>query len=213
MEKGLLQHGLILLPALFIRCPSFCPRRTRKQAPSPGKNREKEDGGLIGGQRNLGVKITVFWETAERLPAQQEPAWIPQETGMEETRLIQLKSLVAFPCVDKSNVQSYLRLQWPSVRNPAGKGRCFTLEAGKLRHGGFESLFGVPHPSQPQSPCAMGSEVLKYPQTGAGFSLGNHQICAQSSSGRLSTRRETAGGRRSGDKGPMGGHGGRVPSG
>lgn len=49
------------------------------------------------------MKITVFWETAERLPAQQEPAWIPQEAGIEETRLIQQKSLVAFACVDKSN--------------------------------------------------------------------------------------------------------------
>lgn len=63
----------------------------------------KKDGDLIGGQRNLGVKITVFWETAERLPAEQEPAWIPPETGMEETRLIPFKSLVVFACVDKSN--------------------------------------------------------------------------------------------------------------
>lgn len=41
---------------------------------SPGENREKKDEDLVGGQRNVGVKITVYQEAAEGLPAQQEPA-------------------------------------------------------------------------------------------------------------------------------------------
>jgi len=48
----------------------------------------------------LGVKITVFWEAAGGLPAQQEPTGILQETGMEETMLIQLELVVAFACFD-----------------------------------------------------------------------------------------------------------------
>lgn len=117
---------------------------------------EKKDEDLVGGQRNLEVKITVFWEAAEGPPAQQEPAWIPQELGMEETRLIQLELVVAFASFDKSNTQSCLSLslQLPPVRKPAGKGggKMLTSQAGKLRHGGFDGLFGVQHPSQPQSP-------------------------------------------------------------
>lgn len=87
MEKDLLQHGLILLPGLPL-VPFILSKRDQRAGSFSRENREKKDGDLIG-HRNMAVKITVFWgNDAERLPAQQEPAWISQETGMEETWLI-----------------------------------------------------------------------------------------------------------------------------
>lgn len=71
---------------------------------------------------------------------------------MEETSFIQLELMAAFAWFDERKQSSLsLSLQLPPVWKSAGKGegKMLPLEAGKLRHGGFDGLFGVQHRSSP----------------------------------------------------------------